>query len=114
MPYKSDAQRRFFHAAEARGDIKPSTVKEFDAASKGKKLPEKKHMSNEKKTYGDMDLDGATGDVHVIDDKGKHKMHGADGSHQNSHKEHMSGARKAIHTGHPDELEKYHEKDGEE
>ncbi len=40
-PYKSDAQRRYFHAAEARGDISPSTVKEFDAASKGKKLPEK-------------------------------------------------------------------------
>lgn len=40
MPYKSDAQRRFFHAAEARGDIKPSTVNEFDKASKGMKLPE--------------------------------------------------------------------------
>jgi hypothetical protein len=40
MPYKSDAQRRFFHAAEARGEIKPSTVHEFDEASKGKKLPE--------------------------------------------------------------------------
>lgn len=40
MPYKSDAQRRFFHAAEARGDIKQSTVSEFDQASKGMKLPE--------------------------------------------------------------------------
>lgn len=40
MPYKSDAQRRFFHAAEERGDIKPSTVKEFDKASKGMSLPE--------------------------------------------------------------------------
>jgi hypothetical protein len=40
MPYASDAQRRFFHAAEARGDIKPSTVNEFDKASKGMKLPE--------------------------------------------------------------------------
>jgi hypothetical protein len=40
MPYKSDAQRRFFHAAEARGDIKQSTVNEFDQASKGMKLPE--------------------------------------------------------------------------
>lgn len=38
MPYKSDAQRRYFHAAEARGEIKPSTVKEFDQASKGMKL----------------------------------------------------------------------------
>jgi len=40
MPYKSDAQRRFFHAAEARGDIKKKTVDEFDRAGKGKKLPE--------------------------------------------------------------------------
>lgn len=40
MPYKSDAQRRFFHAAEARGEISHKTVKEFDRASKGKKLPE--------------------------------------------------------------------------
>jgi hypothetical protein len=41
MPYKSEAQRKFFHAAEARGDISPKTVKEFDKASKGKKLPKK-------------------------------------------------------------------------
>lgn len=40
MPYKSDKQRRYFHAAEARGDISPETVEEFDRASKGKKLPE--------------------------------------------------------------------------
>ena len=41
MPYQSAAQRRYFHAAEARGEISPETVKEFDKASKGKKLPEK-------------------------------------------------------------------------
>lgn len=41
MPYKSDAQRRFFHAAEKRGEISPKTVKEYDQASKEKKLPEK-------------------------------------------------------------------------
>lgn len=41
MPYKSDRQRRYFHAAEARGDISSKTVNEFDQASKGKKLPEK-------------------------------------------------------------------------
>lgn len=41
MPYKSASQRRFFHAAEARGDISSKTVNEFDKASKGKKLPEK-------------------------------------------------------------------------
>ena len=43
MPYKSDAQRKLFHALEKRGEMKKSTVKEFDEASKGKKLPEKKH-----------------------------------------------------------------------
>ena len=42
MPYKSDRQRRFFHAAEKRGDISHKVVAEWDKASKGKKLPEKK------------------------------------------------------------------------
>lgn len=42
MPYKSDAQRRFFHSAGAKAaGISEKTVKEFDKASKGKKLPEK-------------------------------------------------------------------------
>jgi hypothetical protein len=53
MPYSSDAQRRFFHAAEARGDIKKSTVDEFDKASKGMKLPE--HV---KKMYEGGLIDG--------------------------------------------------------
>lgn len=39
MPYKSDAQRKKLHAMEARGEISRATVKEFDKASKGKKLP---------------------------------------------------------------------------
>lgn len=42
MPYKSDAQRRFFHSkGAAKAGIKPSTVKKYDRASKGKDLPEK-------------------------------------------------------------------------
>lgn len=43
MPYKSDAQRRFFHTntAKAKG-ISAKTVEEFDKASKGMKLPKKK------------------------------------------------------------------------
>ena len=41
MPYKSDSQRRFFHAAANRGEISKKTLAEWDAASKGKKLPEK-------------------------------------------------------------------------
>lgn len=45
MPYKSKAQQRLFHAKEARGEIAPSVVAEFDQASKGKKLPERKKKS---------------------------------------------------------------------
>jgi len=42
MPYKSNAQRRFFHTATAKkSGITPAMVKEFDQASKGKKLKEK-------------------------------------------------------------------------
>ena len=41
MPYKSDAQRRKFHAMLKEGKIKASTVKEFDESSKGMNLPEK-------------------------------------------------------------------------
>lgn len=41
MPYKSDAQRRKFHAMLKRGEISAATVAEFDQASKGKKLPER-------------------------------------------------------------------------
>lgn len=49
MPYKSDAQRRKFHAMLARGEIKKSTVDEFDIASKGKKLPER--VNKKRKVY---------------------------------------------------------------
>lgn len=41
MPYKSDAQRRKFHAMLNRGEIDAKTVKEYDKASKGKDLPER-------------------------------------------------------------------------
>lgn len=42
MPYKSDSQRRFFHSkGAAKAGISKAEVKEWDAASKGKKLPEK-------------------------------------------------------------------------
>ena len=42
MPYKSQAQRKKFHVLEKQGKISPKVVKEFDRASKGKKLPKKK------------------------------------------------------------------------
>ena len=41
MPYKSEAQRKKFHALERRGKISHATVEEYDKASKGKKLPER-------------------------------------------------------------------------
>lgn len=40
MPYASQKQRAFFHTnTAAEKGIKPSTVKEFDKASKSLKLP---------------------------------------------------------------------------
>lgn len=40
MPYKSDAQRRFFHSPGAqKAGITPAQVKDFDQASKGMNLP---------------------------------------------------------------------------
>lgn len=41
MPYKSDAQRRKFHAMEAKGEISKKVVAEYDKASKGMDLPER-------------------------------------------------------------------------
>ena len=49
MPYKSKAQERLFHAKEERGEISAEVVKEFDKASKGKKLPEKVKPKAKKK-----------------------------------------------------------------
>lgn len=40
MPYKSNAQRKKFHALLAEGKISKDVVDEYDAASKGLKLPE--------------------------------------------------------------------------
>lgn len=39
MPYKSIAQARKFHELLAQGKISEKVVKEYDRASKGKKLP---------------------------------------------------------------------------
>jgi methionyl-tRNA synthetase len=48
MPYKSDAQRRKFHAMEDSGEIDSKTVEEYDKASKGMNLPER--VGERKKT----------------------------------------------------------------
>ena len=43
MPYVSAAQRNFFHTKSAKkAGISKKTIDEFDKASKGLKLPEKK------------------------------------------------------------------------
>jgi hypothetical protein len=42
MPYKSDAQRKFFHANKAKLERQGVNVSEWDRKSKGKKLPERK------------------------------------------------------------------------
>lgn len=43
MPYKSQAQERFFHTpTAAKKGISLKVVKDFDDASKGMKLPPKK------------------------------------------------------------------------
>jgi len=53
MPYKSDAQRKFFHAAAKRGDIAEDVVEEWDKASKGRSLPERvKSKKKKKRTAG--------------------------------------------------------------
>ena len=42
MPYSSDKQRKFFHTDTAKKKgITKKTVEEFDAASRGQKLPKK-------------------------------------------------------------------------
>jgi len=39
MPYKSEAQRGFFHSPTGRKKISAAVIAEWDKASKGKKLP---------------------------------------------------------------------------
>jgi hypothetical protein len=51
MPIKSKAQRKFLHAAEARGEISAKVVAEFEKATpKGKKLPERVKAKKKRKT----------------------------------------------------------------
>ena len=52
MPYKSKAQQGYMHAAAERGEIKKSTVEEFDKASKGLKLPKKAKFGKINKMVG--------------------------------------------------------------
>lgn len=47
MPYKSEAQRKKFHAMLKRGEVSRKTVDEWDRKSKGMRLPE--HVKKKKK-----------------------------------------------------------------
>lgn len=48
MPYRSDAQRRFFHSPGARrAGISASTTREYDSASRGARLPERAKSARE-------------------------------------------------------------------
>jgi hypothetical protein len=54
MPFKSEAQRRLFHVLEARGEISPRKVREWEHATKDKgSLPYhvKKKKKHEKRAY---------------------------------------------------------------
>jgi hypothetical protein len=46
-PYKSTAQRKFFHANKAKLERQGVNVAEWDRSSKGKKLPQ--HVAKKKK-----------------------------------------------------------------
>jgi hypothetical protein len=56
MPYKSQAQERYFNSPAGKAKVGPATVAEFNKASKGMKLPKKakgtKGMAAVKKAAG--------------------------------------------------------------
>lgn len=49
MPYRSEAQRKKFHAMLSKGEISPEVVKEYDKASQGMLLPERVSKRGKKK-----------------------------------------------------------------
>ena len=52
MPYKSEAQRKFFHTETARKKgITPQMVSEYDDASRGETLPKKVKKPSESKRF---------------------------------------------------------------
>jgi hypothetical protein len=49
MPFKSEAQRRYFEANKAKLEKQGVNVKEWEESSKGLKLPERAPKSNARK-----------------------------------------------------------------
>lgn len=52
MPYKSDSQRRFFNANRSKMEAQGVDVDEYNAASKGKNLPEKAAKPKPRRSFG--------------------------------------------------------------
>ena len=50
MPYKSEAQRKYFHAHEKELEKQGVNVAEWDSASNGKKMPKKASKTRNKTT----------------------------------------------------------------
>jgi hypothetical protein len=50
MPFKSEAQRRYFEANKAKLEKQGVDVKEWEQSSKGLKLPERASKSKSKKS----------------------------------------------------------------
>ena len=52
MPFKSQAQRRKFHAMANRGEISKQTVEHWESATGDKKLPERVGRKKESQFFG--------------------------------------------------------------
>jgi hypothetical protein len=105
MPYVSQAQRRFFHSAGAkRAGISKAMVSEWDTASKGKKLPEKKKIKY--KMGVDNKLKGSYG--MTIIEKGKTPVVKINVKRHNGNKAELADTIKheLLHVKHPKMTEK--------
>ena len=52
MPYKSEAQRKYFHANKKKLEKQGVNVEEWDRESKGMKLPKKKKGNSGQNSQG--------------------------------------------------------------
>jgi hypothetical protein len=96
MPYESDAQRRWAHTASGEKALGgPAKVHEWDEASKGKDLPERKHSM---KGYATAGLGHAAKKTH------KTKTHDIKRTHIESHDD----GSHAIRHVHDDDSESTH------
>lgn len=62
MPYKSEAQRRYFNSPAGKAKIGKEEVEHWNEVSKGKELPEKEakiELNNKRRTHGMKAIDKA-------------------------------------------------------